>query len=170
MLIEIFTKALLYNNGFYLYRTEVLTSAYGKDENTVKEFWECNTQFEADLLNVGLALKYITDFDKQFGIEVKAGFIERKADNDFKNINKQSKAKEKYRAYKESEEKCPAIVYTENTEVFNNLYYSIRYYESVIIRKMLAKIQLLQNQSLITISMPTEILENWKMDAVKRYA
>lgn len=155
MKIEIFTKSLPYENGFVLYRTEFLD---GNKFDTVKEFETTNSQLQADLLNVGLSLKYIIDFDKKFGVIITQGYQTRQTDKDYKQIQ----TKEKYRIYKESKERCDAIIYTENIELFENFYYSQRFYDNSLIRKMFARIIELQKESLIKIRLPEKVIIQWQ--------
>jgi len=162
MKIEIDTKSRRYENGFALYRTEYID---GNKLETTKEFEICDTQFQADLLNIGLALKYLINFDNQFGIIIKSDYEQIRTDKDFKKI----RHKEKFRCYKESGEIVDTVIYTENVEVFENLYYSQRYYENVLIRKMLARVIELQKTSCIKISLAKEQAAIWEKQGVQKY-
>lgn len=162
MNIKIVTKAVPYEGHYILYRTEFLDEV---EVNKEKEDADCISQLEADLLNIGLSLKYLIAFDSQFGIVVKSEYNERHSDKDYKQL----RVRETYRCYKESNEKAKAVIITTNIEVFENFYYSLRYYENKLIRIMFARIDELLKSSLIKISMPDDILNEWQMEASRKY-
>lgn len=161
MLIEIFTNAIPFQNGFALYRREVIDG----EKTDLKTFHQADDQFQADLLNVGFALRSISEFDKKFGIVCTGGQKERRDDKDFKQLS----FKENYRIFESTGERCDVIIYTENTELFENLKYSIRFYDNAKTRKYLTRVKELQLKTLVAISMPAQVLETWQSEIVKKY-
>lgn len=164
MLIEIITKSVPYENSFVLYRNEFID---GEKTNAVKTIADCECQLESDLLNIGLSIKSLTEFNQQFGIEVKSSFRKRTREQDWKQVF--FAGKDRFLAYTESNEKVIEKVYTENIEVFENFKYPMRFYESRKIRLMIARIKTLSEDNCITVTLPQEKMLEWQETAVKKY-
>ncbi len=146
-----------------LYKTEFVNESKFELD---KIFAETNSLLQADLLNVGLALKHIIDNKNKYGIEFFNGFEKVFNDKDYKQIRK----KEKHWRDKYTFEKVEIYVLTSNIEVFENLYYSVRAYDNILTRRLFARIIELQKNHLISVTMPDDILLEWKNESVRKYA